>query len=390
MKGAFATICILAAVITLLVGVPLLLSPRTGFLPDLGRQLGTIALGAGNAISLALNAAFLARYKGPRWLIVVTVLQLVPAAYFGILASRAMQADAARSERDARVAAVVGAARADDPQRYRKAWDACDSTCRVYTNPAEHLVEAVDAGASRMVALLIADEGPDIVDQRRVSDRYRTCDDELVLPSTPLGVAVARNSQAMVDLLVPHAGPAARRDGLWIAATLDRLAMLQKMAAAGLSLDVGGQILENDNDTLLVAAAQGASVRVGRWLIEEHRLPVERLAARDGHYRGTSPMDALMMYAGVRHDPQRVKAFFDMLRRHGADIDRPRFDGTTHLEEAIRIDDRAAAVWFVEAGASRARLNADGQAKLEALLAQPPRQRDARLSTRDDCIRRGD
>ncbi|HHA2535524.1 TPA: hypothetical protein ACOEBE_003203, partial [Stenotrophomonas maltophilia] len=88
-----------------------------------------------------------------------------------------------------------------------------------------------------------------------------------------LSIAVANDDAWMVRLLIGDSAPKVRRESLLLAARLDRVEMMQLLLIHAGSADSRGSAIDNDN-ALLVAAAEGAAMRTGRWLFENPQTPL--------------------------------------------------------------------------------------------------------------------
>lgn len=366
----------------------------SGFLAGIGYYLGGLALAAGVLLIWPINGVLLRRRQPPRWVKVVFWLQ-TPAVLvmLGMAVSHGL--DVLRDQRrDARSNAVLQAVQDDDVVAFDAAAAACDADCRQLDNaPAGWLYRAADAGSLKVAARLLAPPhgAPDTPYSGQLHSA-NTCDDRSLNLSVPLEAAVMRNHRAMIDLLLRTASDDDRRRAMWLAAELDRLALVQHMHQAGVSLQWRGRVLD-ENDTLLVAAAEGAALRVGHWLLASQGFSARAPANGPDPYPGTEPLQALFSHERDFDNPEvlaRTRAFAQLLLAHGAEIDQRWSDQErSALDEAVRVNDRAWIGLLLDLGANRLLLPAERQVQLAALLARPPREPLAHTPD-ERCIALGD
>ena len=382
--------------ITLLIAGGLALSnDGGGFIPNLGAALALYVLAAGVVVSWLLNLLYLQQARGPRWLVAVTGAQTLP-VLFVAWSSAATLLERRRSITfNAQASAVRRAIALDDTTAFTAAMTACAPRCQARLGGAAVLrALAADAGSRRIMARLLRSPSPET---SGVEDAFPAgstvipvCSQDDIQASAALAIAVARNDRAMVDLLLPTATTAERREAIWVAAQLDRLALLQHLAAAGAPLAVRGRVLD-ENVTLLHAAAEGAAVRVGRWLIEAQRMPVDAIPDGPDPYPGVSPIRTLLSAAQYRTAPASTAEFLALLAQHGANVN-ARWDPAdpgSALTQMVRRNDATGARLLIAAGATRASLSAPDDSVLTTLLAEPARDITPRI---DDpaCVPRGD
>lgn len=368
------------------------LTSGSGFLSDLGKVLAWMLLGLGNVVCLLLNLAYLwvsrrsSRAKpgagpGRTWVKAIAGLQAAPALYFCVMVGKEVLDQYGEDRAYRQMAAVREAIGRDDLGGYARAGEACGQRCREGFSREAHLLHAARHRAYGVAALLLSREVRVRAGLDAAATDLRTCEDDYLPTVSTLAVAVANDDVQMFELLLPASDEAARRDALWMAAQLDRLELLQSMEEAGLPLSIRGRVLD-ENGSLLVAAAGGAALRTGRWLIEARGMPVHAIQGPD-RYPGTSPLSALMHFAQETDSP-RIAPFLQLLLDHGADVDERRRDGLTWLQEAVRIRDKKLAQLLLQAGASRQLLEPEQAAQLDELLSSADREpwrRDL-----EDCI----
>jgi len=347
-----------------------------GFLPDLGLVFAAALLGAGNFLSLLLNGIYLKLFGGPRWLKIVAALQIIPAIVFAVFivseANKAWQESASYEQQQS----IKTAISEDNVEQYVAALAACKEKCLSNSRPKEHLFDAADYGALKIAAHLLPPQGVQRVTFLRFFDGFKTCEGNLLSPGDALSMSVMRNNPAMLDILLPFADEDARRAALWTAAELDRFDMVQRLLKAGVPITIRGEVID-ENNTLLVAAAEGAALRVGRWLIEQRNFPVNAIKNGPDRRRssGVAPIHALLQFRLFVGDVDRIKLFLEMLVKHGADIDATYSDGTTALSNAIYLNDRKKAEMLLAVGARKSLLDTAQRTALEKLLAAPPSEK---------------
>ena len=293
-------------------GIVLLLQGSSGLLPRLNLVLGLGVLMTGNLVCWVLDIiCWLGRRR--RWLGLLILFQTVPAlAALGIAAGIGVDRWA-EARADAEAEHLLAAVRQDDPQAL--AASRCGARCRARLGNDTLLLIAAEAGAHRVAAQLAATSPPPMLSEGSAQTTLSTC--EGTLPGLDaLSVAVVRDDAEMVRVLLPLAGPAERRRAMWLAARLDRLERLQQLAAAGVPLTQRGEVLDS-NESLLVAAAEGAALRVGRWLLEDRHFPPTVEGPPTDPYHGRSPVAAVLQAADTI-DPARAAAFLRLLTEHGA------------------------------------------------------------------------
>jgi hypothetical protein len=367
-----------------------------GFLPHFGRVLAVGALGAGVLISWPLNLILLWRVPtAPPWLKPLLWVQ-TPAVL--VMAAMAVSSGA-ESRREQGIyelrRAILEAIAADDPSGFDAAVAACDAACRSDAHsPHGWLRAAANKGSLKVATHLLAAHHIEDTTNHWDYRTERSCSGRTLSASQPLELAVLRNHRPMVDLLLPTATDYAKRRAMWMAAELDRLALMQHMNRAGVSLQWRGQIVDG-NETLVVAAASGAAVRVARWLLEEHDFPApaNRLGPGPAPHPGARALRELLTYERNLDDPEawsRARAFITVLIEHGGDIDERWSDAeVSALDEAVRVSDRQRADLLLSLGARVTLLKPERQDALRQLLAQPARdQREAQSIP--DCIASGD
>lgn len=376
MKTVLAALIVLVALAALALGGALvLLESHGGMFPGLAMALGWLVLAAGNLLVLVLNLLYWRLYGAPRWLRAVVAAQALPAVATLVLAGVQLfggwQDGRASDQRQA----IYQAIRADDAQRLLAAQHDCDERCAALYLADAQLLDAADVGAQTVASTLVGQHASVSSHMGREAMDLRTCEGSLLPGLNALSVAVARHDLAMVDILFPVSDKGARQEAMWLAAQLDHLDLVQDLAAKGVSLSVRGPVLAQ-NDTLLVAAARGAALTVGKWLIETRHMPVDAIVDGPDPYPGTAPVQALMSYASEVPDSPRIAPFLAMLAEHGAYIDARNSRGETPLEGAVKSHEQRSAKLLLDAGAQAGLLSAREKTALHELLAQPeePRQ----------------
>jgi hypothetical protein len=371
MKSVLAALIVLVALAALALGGALVLSEsHGGMFPGLAMALGWLVLAAGNLLVLALNLLYWRLYGAPRWLRAIVAVQALPAAATLALAGMQLFGDWQDGRAGDQRHAIYQAIRADDARRLLAAQHDCGERCAALYLPDAQLLDAADAGAQAVASTLVGQHASVSSRLGREAMDLRTCEGSYLPGLNALSVAVARHDLAMVDILFPVSDEGARQEAMWLAAQLDHLDLVQQLAAKGVPLSVRGPVLAQ-NDTLLVAAARGAALTVGKWLIETRHMPVDAIVNGPDPYPGTAPVRALMGYASEVPGSPRIEPFLAMLVQHGAYLDARDAHGSTPLEEAVRSHQRRAAKLLLDAGAQASLLSADEQAALRELLAHP-------------------
>jgi len=376
MKTVLAALIVFVALAVLALGGALVLSEsHGGMFPGLAAALGWLVLAAGNLLVLLLNLLYWRLYGAPRWLRAVMAVQALPAAATLVLAGMQLFDDWQDGRASDQRQAIYQAIRADDTQRLLAAQHDCGKGCAALYLADAQLLDAADAGAQAVASTLVSQHASVSSRLGREAMDLRTCEGGYLPGLNALSVAVARHDLAMVDILFPVSDEGARREAMWLAAQLDHLDLVQDLAAKGVPLSLRGPVLAQ-NDTLLVAAARGAALTVGKWLIETRHMPVDAIVNGPDPYRGTAPVQALMSYASEVPDSPRIAPFLAMLVEHGAYIDARNSRGETPLEDAVKSHEQRSARLLLDAGAQAGLLSAQEKTALHELLAQPeePRQ----------------
>jgi hypothetical protein len=393
MTSVLRVLCLVVPGLTVLVAALLALTNSNGgFLPNLGRAIALMVLASGNSASWRLNLLYLWRQRGPRWLVVVTIIQTIPVLFVGAMLFEHFSSRRTFAQMRSQVDAVQAAIGADDVPGFERARALCRDLCLESLGGQDGLLMfAADTGALRVAMHLLKSPAPSPDTARRAAERsVMSCDDgQAIFLRHALSVSVARNNAAMLDLLLPSSGPDARRDAMWTAARLDRLAMMQRMVRAGVPINYRGQILD-ENSTLVVAAAEGAAVRVARWLIDEHRMPVNAVVNGPDPYTGVSPLRVLLSAERAALAAPRTAAFLQLLVAHGADIN-ARWDAETPsaLDEMVRRRNRPGVALLIGAGVDQARLTDARRDELRTLLAETEVPPD-RAAPAPGCVASGD
>lgn len=379
MKSSLSGLSALIAVATLLGALLLAVSNDSGgFLPNFGLLLASWAIGVGNILVFFLNLLRWRLHGAPLWLRCVVGMQALPAlACLGMLGRGAYGAWR-DSQANAQVTEILEAISADDLLRMARAKAACKLRCSARLSLNEQLSRAAQKGSYRVAVQLIGQSAHVSSDLGEPERDQHTCDG-LYLPGLDaLSIAVARNDLRMVRLLWPVSDAGSRRLALWTAAQTDRLAMLQWLVQAGVPLNIRGKILD-ENSTLLVAAASGGAAHVGQWLIESKDMSANALV------NGPSPVWAIYGFVSEVEVTSEAGILLRLLVAHGAAIDAPNYRGEWPLEEAVRLQNKAVAKLFLDAGANPTLLNSTQRTAMEALLAQADEAPYERQRS-EDCI----
>ena len=149
-------------------------------------------------------------------------------------------------------------------------------------------------------------------------------------------------------------------------------------------ITLSGAILD-DNATLLNAAASGAALNVGAWLIgqgfDPNGLPQGRETGR-----GETPLAALVRFAAEAPDSSRFDPFLRLLLAHGAEVE-ALSPATRRTALGTAVDAYAPIAYEAlrAAGASEATLTSEDRARLAQMRASPPPARSLHADG-PDCV----
>lgn len=384
MKGVLKSLSVGIAGVTL--GGALLLAATNdsgGFLPNLGLSLAAMLMALGNGLTFLSNVLLWRLYGVPRWLKGVVVVQALPALACLALVGHWGYREVLASRASAQRMAVFEAIRADDATRLARATSACGKQCADSYPLDERLLDAAYADADRVMVRLVAQSARVRSGLGTPSREMRTCEGLYLPMLDALGVAVAYDDAPMLQLLLPVSDAGSRRSALWLAAQLDRLEMVKRLAKAGVPLDIRGQILDEDQN-LLVAAASGGAVQTGRWLIETQHMPVDIACTRGDNGCSNGPLKAWYRFVSETGASPHAAAFLDLLLAHGIRLDdNPAVDAL--VQDAVRMQRKDLAQLFVDAGFNIARVDESRRQALRSLLAQPDAPYVADTNT-EGCI----
>ncbi|WP_157648802.1 hypothetical protein [Burkholderia ubonensis] len=294
-----------------------------------------------------------------------------------------------QSSIDAKIAQVDKAIQADDIRQFKVAREACDNAC--WGNDALNweLLKAARYDALHVATELIRMSAK--VDDKLKDSDLTTCEGLILEEGSALTLAVAHDNAAMVKVLLPASDANNRRQALWTAARLDRLDLVLLLTQAGvpLDMDIYGNIRDGDN-SILVAAAQGAAVHVAQWLIETHRMSVNADATMS---LGTldrdrmTPLEGLYTFVmGVGALP-RTYQFLDMLVKHGANLQINNGESDLRLTDAVDRELKDDALFFLAVGAKIDPQDTPRQQALDKLLSGKGKPRDRDPIFFMDCIK---
>ncbi len=390
---ALAVLCWILGVLTVAAPVVALvmeaLYPTTGMFRNLWLALAIgLVLPAFNLLSFAANLFYARRRRWAiTWLNAVLLVQGIGVgATLWFLGSWWLESHLKDRVYERRLA-VYPAVKANDPAAIKRALDACAADCAGFLD--RFLLSATADGAHRSMEFLLslgANPTPALHAADRPSTSLRSCEGIDLSSLGSLEVSVARADAVAMSLLLPRSHARGRREAAWLAAQLDRLDLLQRLIEAGVPIATRGAILD-ENVTLLNAAASGAAMRVGTWLLKEKGFNANGDPQGRDSYPGETPLASLVHFARRSPDSPRLKPFLDLLLAHGADIERisPKTKGTT-LQTAVRIRAMAAVDILIQAGASERALTDEDRRQLQE-LRQHPRPGRSPDADSPDCIR---
>ncbi len=364
------------------IGLFLFFSPQgSGMFSGLGEALGIIVFAIGNLVSFLLNLVCWFRFREPRWIGYSAIVQLIPAIWCMLwllgIGIDTWNEHRASDQRGAIYDAIVE----DDPTAFAIAQAACSERCNGQYSADEQLVTAVEQGARQVAAFLVARGVKVKSGFAEAEGDVWSCEGSYEPGLNTLSIAVAKDDKSLVGLLLPVSDAVAQREAIWTAARFDRLDLVKKLASAGVPLSIRGKILDS-NETLLVAAAEGAAIRVGRWLIEGQHFPVNAIENGPDPYPGRAPVEALMEFMSQTASA-KVAEFMRMLVTHGADID----PDDSLLREAIRVGRKDEAELLLANGSSREGLDTEESRQLDVLLEGPDKLIYAETQ-REGCVAR--
>jgi hypothetical protein len=344
-----------------------------GFFPGLGKALAVAVLLALNLLLLVLTVVYWVRFGAPVWLKACISLQAVAAAWtLWVVGAYAFQ-QVRQNGVDALHAQIVEAIRIDDVARWQKLSRRVEPDQYALDG---YLLEAAESSAHRSMVALIAMGARPSASLSAVRQTVYTCRGDVLINLSALDMAVARQDYHTIDLLIEVAHESIVQSAVWLAARLDRLAVVQHFVARGMDIRaVRGEILQ-ENESLLVAAASGAAVATAEWLLKEYALPVNAMPSGPDAYRGQAPIHALVRFADDVYAPEQTKAMLMLLVKHGASLEALDFAGYTPLRRAIERKHRELAEILLAAGADRNSLNAADQLALIETLRAPLREPD--------------
>lgn len=382
----------------LLGGVVLAMSSGGGgFFPNMGKALGLLLIAAGNLISWILNLFCWYRTRMP-WLGVVLVIQGMPAiAFAGWMGTLAVEEFLEGKASDQRTS-VFRSIETDDVPSLKQALKQCGPRCREFHTPGRTLMLASLYGSHQAARYLL----DNTTDTSRTNtgayefynartNRY-TCEGSYLASLGALDLAVANQDMEMLELLWPTISDDwTRSKALWIAARLDRLDMVKFMAGIGHSTGSS----ENQNtathatqplirerhrdgpETLLRAAASGAALEVGSWLLEARPIALPQAEIQ----RAFTELLAFVLDT----DTPRSVNFGRLLLQHDADIHSVKIHDQPALERAVHYRSKSLVTMLLELGADPASLSEEDTAQLKALLQEPDRHRTYRQN-RPGCV----
>lgn len=342
-----------------------------GFFPDFNKAIAFSAVCVLNLVLLAIATLYWARYGAATWLKLLVGVQICLAAWtvwntglYGVEKLRDSRAANLRGE-------MRDALARDDVARFEQL-DA-SFLSRSYSRD-EQLLDAVELGAHATIPRLIEAGARPSTHLEAVRQSVKTCEGRLLGDLDALQLAVARNDQTAIGPLLRVADERIVRSAVWLAASLDRVQLVQYFADHGVDLRaIRGRVLD-ENESLLVAASEGAAATTAQWLIATYDLPANRLEHGIDPYRGRAPLDALLDFATQTQAHARTQTMLAALLQHGASLESVDFRGRTPLRRALEWENGPLAQMLLNAGAERDALTADESQRLDILLQASPTQ----------------
>lgn len=299
-------------------------------------------------------------------------------------------------------ASLYKAIETDNIPALQKALPKCGERCQEFFSFQRTLMVASLHG-SHQAARYLLEHGASALKQSSGAHNFYnartslyTCEGRYLASLGTLDLAVANHDMEMLALLWPASDDRTRSRSLWTAAELDRLDMVQLMAGLHSPPDSIGagtpQVFQPDADTLLPltresygdrhetllrAAASGAALDVGRWLLETRPVPLPATEIQRA-------LTDLLAFA-LDVDTPRSVTFARLLLQHGADIQSATLQDEPALERAVRYRSNAVASLLLELGADPAGLSKQDADQLSNLLLEPDRPRTYRKNTQG-CV----
>lgn len=368
-----------------------------GFFPNLGRALGLLLIAAGNFLSWILNLFYWYRAR-IRWLGIVLAIQSLPAIFFaGWLLTMGVEAFLEGRASDQRTA-IYNAIVKDDVPTVQRALAECGEQCQQFFT-AQRALMLASLHRSHHVARHLLEKGSvpakpssSALDFYNARTSLNTCEGTYLSSLGALDLAVANQDMEMLALLWPVSDNKTRSTGLWTAARLDRLDMVKFMTGAG---DIHARTPKNQSaaaqatqllvredyrgkqETLLRAAASGAAVHVGSWLLETRPIDLSQTEIQHA-------LADLVAFA-LDTNTQRSVSFGHLLSQHGADVNVVKIQDEPALERAVNYRSKALVSLLLELGVDPGSLSEDDAVRLNALLQEPDRTGTYRQNT-ENCV----
>lgn len=369
-----------------------------GFFPNLGKALGLLLIAAGNLLSWILNLFCWYRTR-MRWLGIVLAIQSLPAIFFAGWLGTLVVDEIMESRASDQRASVYRAIETDDIPNLDRALKQCGLRCQEFHSPGRNLMLASLHG-SHQAARYVLDNttdtfrtGPGAHEFYNTRTNLYTCEGSYLPSLGALDLAVANQDTEMLGLLWPVISDDwTRSKALWTAARLDRLDQVKFMAGMGHNPVRGSgnqntathatqplvrEHRQDDPETLLRAAASGAALEVGRWLLETRPIVLPQAEIQ----RALAELLAFVLDT----DTPRSVSFGRLLVQHGADIHSANIHDKPALERAIHYRSKSLITMLLELGADPASLSEQDATQLKALLQEPDRHRTYRQN-RPGCV----
>jgi hypothetical protein len=338
-----------------------------GFFPDLNKAIALVVVCVLNFLLLAIATLYWARYGAPLWMKAIVSVQVCLAAWtlwnvgvYGVEKYRGRQA----SELYAQMRDALGR---DDVARFEQL--SATLTTSSYSRD-EQLLDAVELGAHATIPRLIEAGARPSKYLSAVRQSVKTCEGRFLGDMNALQLAVIRNDRVAIDELFAVADETVARSAVWLATSLDRVELIKNFAERGVDLQaIRGSVLD-ENESLLIAASEGAATTTAQWLIETYDLPANRIEHGPDPYRGRAPIDALLDFANETGELARAQTMLSSLVQHGASLESVDFRKRSPLRRAIEWEDGPLAQMLLNAGAQRDALTAEESQRLDVILQE--------------------
>ncbi|WP_157959073.1 ankyrin repeat domain-containing protein [Salinicola endophyticus] len=345
---------------------------------SVGQFLSLLIVGIGLSLSFAVNLlAIMLTKPRPRWLMAASLLQAIPVAMTLLVLGQIAWKQHLIDQSHVQSRAIREAVEKNDARALMRARDTCIRACQREWGDQRILIEAVKVAAPSVVTAML---DANVSVSARGGEGIWTCDGAYLGQAGALAVAIAQADQKLFRILLPHSEMQARREALWIAAGLDRLAFVRMLIANGESPYIAGKYFDQ-HESLLHAAVEGGAVDTAHWLIVTQHLstmrPVPTMPERHG---GRTLLEVWLDYQSS-NPGGRALTMIRLLKKHGFQAE----PGLTRAltEELSKRPLSGRSRGLVEAGADINGLSAAERIQLAIMMMK---ETPSITSMREDCI----